>query len=53
MLSNTECKKYIRNNKYSDRQIEEIKTQLYQVAELLVSDYIKKEFKNTAKKILI
>ena len=40
MLSFQACKKLFKKNTYNDQQIEEIRYNLYQIAELLVSNYI-------------
>jgi len=43
MLSVEQCKKFIKNSNYTDQQIEEIRDNLYQLAEILVDDYISKK----------
>jgi hypothetical protein len=40
MLSFQLCKKYLKNNTYTNQQTEEIRDKLYQLAEILVSSYI-------------
>ncbi len=40
MLSTTECKKRLGKNNYSEREVEEIRDCLYQLANLLVNDYL-------------
>lgn len=42
MFSTTECKKRLGKNNYSEREIEEIRDCLYQLASLLVDDYVEK-----------
>jgi hypothetical protein len=44
MLSVNQCKKYLNNtkNNYTDKEIEEIRYSLYQIAEISVEDYLKK-----------
>ena len=46
MLSFQKCKKLFKKNTYNNQQIEEIRYNLYQIAELLVSNYISNK-KNT------
>jgi len=50
MLSVNHCKKYLNNTKngYIDEEIEEIRNSLYQIAEVLVEDYLGKKI-NTNK----
>jgi len=40
MLSFQLCKKYLKNNTYTNQQTEEIRDKLYQLAEILISSYI-------------
>jgi len=50
MLSVNHCKEYLNNSKnsYTDKEIEEIRDSLYQIAEILVEDYLNKKI-NTDK----
>lgn len=41
MLSVEQCKKYLPAGKYTDEEIERMRDELYQVAEILVDDFIK------------
>lgn len=41
MFSISHCKKYL-DNKYTDKEIEEIRDSLYQIAEISIEDYLKK-----------
>jgi hypothetical protein len=45
MLSVNHCKKYLNNTKngYIDEEIEEIRNSLYQIAEVLVENYLGKK----------
>ena len=49
MLSVEQCKKYLPAGQYTDEEIEQMRDELYQVAEILVEDFIKQ--KGEAKKI--
>lgn len=40
MLSITECRRYLKNCVNSTKEIEEIRDYLYQLANLLVNDYL-------------
>lgn len=40
MLSFQLCKKYLKNNTYTNQQTEEIRDKLYQLSEILISSYI-------------
>lgn len=42
MFSIQKCKGYLKNPQYSEQQIEEIRDSLYQLADILVDDYLKK-----------
>jgi hypothetical protein len=42
MLSVEECRKYLKEADYTQKQIEEMRDSLYQLAELLVTEYVKK-----------
>ena len=51
MISVAECKKYLKNDCYSDKQIEGIRDAMQQLADVLVTDYLyKKESRNGNKK---
>ena len=50
MLSVEKCKKYLKNSDYTEQQIEEIRDNLYQLAEILVDDYIQKKGAKNDKK---
>jgi hypothetical protein len=39
MLSVQQCKKHLKNCTYTDQQMEEIKTNLYQLADIFVEQY--------------
>ena len=41
MLTVERCKKYLKGSNYTDKEIEEIRNSLYQVAEILTEQYIK------------
>ena len=41
MLSITECRRHLKNHVKSTEEIEEIRDCLYQLADLLVNDYLK------------
>ena len=45
MLSVEQCKKFLVENNYENQEVEEIKDCLYQIAELIITDYmeLKKE----------
>ncbi len=43
MLSIQQCKRYLKNPQYSEQQIEDIRHGLYQVAHVLIDNYLKKE----------
>jgi len=43
MLSIQQCKRYLKNPQYSEQQIEEISYSLYQLANILVDNYLKKQ----------
>lgn len=43
MLSIQQCKRYLKNSQYSEQQIEERRDILYQLANILVDDWIKKQ----------
>ncbi len=43
MLSIEKCKKYLKNSDCNEQQIEEIRDNLYHLAEILVADYISKK----------
>lgn len=43
MLSIQQCKRYLRNPQYSEQQIKEIRDIVYQLANILVDDWIKKQ----------
>lgn len=47
MFSISHCKKYL-DNSYTDKEIEEIRDSLYQIAEISVEDYLSKKI-NTDK----
>lgn len=40
MLSVQECKQYLPPGRYTDEEVEKIRTSLYQLAEILVSGFI-------------
>lgn len=40
MLSVEQCKKYLKDGDYTKQEIEEIRDSLYQLAEILVTEYI-------------
>ncbi len=39
MISLEKCKKYLNDNSYTDEELEEIRSSLYQVAELLIDKF--------------
>lgn len=41
LLSTEQCKKYLKDCSYTDKEIEEIRNSLYQAAEILTEMYIK------------
>lgn len=41
LLSTEQCKKHLKGSNYTDKEIEEIRNSLYQVAEILTEQYIK------------
>lgn len=45
MLSVEQCKKYLPSGKYTDEKIEQMRDSLYQLAEILVEDFIKRRNK--------
>lgn len=51
MLSVEKCKKYIIDNSYTDKEIEEIRNSLYQAAELLIDKYTDDKKKHNRKVI--
>jgi len=42
MFSIQQCKKYLKNPEYSEQQIEGIRDSLYQLADILVDNWLKK-----------
>jgi hypothetical protein len=47
MISLEKCKKYLNGNSYANEEIEEIRSSLYQVAELLIDKFIEgKNYEN-------
>ena len=46
MLSVEQCKKHLANNDYTDEQIEEIRENLYQLANVFVEEYLQSKKKN-------
>lgn len=45
-LSIEQCRKYLKNCEYTDEQVEEIRDSLYQLANVLVDDYLNKKEKD-------
>ena len=43
MLSIQQCRKYLDNCPYTEKEIENVRDSLYQIAELLVNKYIEKK----------
>lgn len=43
MLSLRDCKRYVKNSRYSDKEIEEIRHSCYQLAHILIDNYLEKE----------
>ena len=41
MLSVQECKQYLRKGDFTDEQVEQIRDNLYQLADLFIAEYIK------------
>ncbi len=41
MLSVEQCKKYLPVGKYTDEEIEQMRDNLYQLADILVEEYLK------------
>jgi|GEM_PF-3457103 len=42
MLSVEECRKYLKKGDFSDNQVNEIKDSFYQLARILVAEFLKK-----------
>jgi len=49
MLSIEQCKKKIKSNNFTDQEIEEIRDSLYQLADILVTDFINQEINENCK----
>lgn len=43
MFSIQQCKRYLKNPQYSEQQIERSRDSLYQLADILVDNYLKKQ----------
>jgi len=51
MLSVEKCKKFLNNNSYTDKEVEEIRNSLYQTAELLINKFAN-DIKDNGRKII-
>ena len=49
MLSVEQCKKYLNSGVYTDQRIEEIRERLYQLASMLIEEYLKTKANKTGK----
>ena len=50
MLSVEQCKKYLNSGGYTDQQIEEIRERLYQLARMLIEEYLKTKARKESEK---
>jgi hypothetical protein len=51
MISVEKCKKLLNDNSYTDKEIEEIRSSLYQAAELLIDKFVEDK-KDNGRKII-
>lgn len=43
MLSVEQCRKYLPSGKYTDEQVEQMRDELYQLADILVEDFLRQK----------